>query len=156
MCRSVRNEKETLHSDSPAFETAATRSGVDIHDIPGRTIGYLHPKREVILVRTAGAAAIVRFRFACVLQRFTLYRVESSLHSEAATRTGGEGRRLGGGKGGDRWTDRWPALVRRGVSKTPELERCILFLFCFLSSLCRSHNNNRFSLREGGNDDRQT
>jgi hypothetical protein len=46
---------------SPAFETAATSSGEDIHDIPGRIRGYLHPKREVILVRTAGTAAIIVF-----------------------------------------------------------------------------------------------
>ena len=43
---------------SPAFETAATSSGRDIQDMPGKIKGYLQPKREVILVTTAGAAAI--------------------------------------------------------------------------------------------------
>jgi hypothetical protein len=45
-----------LPHHSPALETAATNVGDDIHDIPGSNMGYLHPKREVIRVRTAGAA----------------------------------------------------------------------------------------------------
>ena len=44
---------------SPAFETAATNVGDDIHDIPGRMMGYLHPNREVMRVRTAGAVMVV-------------------------------------------------------------------------------------------------
>jgi len=44
---------------SPAFETAATSVGDDIHDIPGRTMGYLHPNREVMRVRTAGTVAVI-------------------------------------------------------------------------------------------------
>lgn len=49
---------ETAVIISPAFETAATSSGRDIQDMPGKIKGYLHPKREVILVTTAGAAAM--------------------------------------------------------------------------------------------------
>lgn len=49
---------------SPAFETAATSSGRDIQDMPGKIKGYLQPKREVILVTTAGAAAISVWRCA--------------------------------------------------------------------------------------------
>ena len=41
--------------DAPAFETAATRLWSEIQLIPGRTIGYLHPKRDVILVRIDAA-----------------------------------------------------------------------------------------------------
>ena len=35
---------------SPAFETAATRVGSEIQLIPGRTMGYLHLKSDVIRV----------------------------------------------------------------------------------------------------------
>jgi len=40
----------------PAFETAATRVGSEIQLIPGNTMGYLHPKRDVIRVRMEAAA----------------------------------------------------------------------------------------------------
>jgi hypothetical protein len=43
------------HINSPAFETAATNVGEDIHDMPGSKIGYVHPNSDVIRVRTAGA-----------------------------------------------------------------------------------------------------
>ena len=35
----------------PAFETAATNSGVEIQDIPGNIRGYWHPNSFVIRVR---------------------------------------------------------------------------------------------------------
>mmetsp|Transcript_13538 Transcript_13538/g.18574 ORF Transcript_13538/g.18574 Transcript_13538/m.18574 type:complete len:108 (-) Transcript_13538:132-455(-) len=45
----------------PAFETAATNSAVDIHDIPGKIRGYWHPKRDVMRFFMAGnlVAAVV-------------------------------------------------------------------------------------------------
>eukprot|EP00984_Skeletonema_dohrnii_P000183 scaffold59_cov133-Skeletonema_dohrnii-CCMP3373.AAC.8 len=42
----------------PAFDTAETRVGSDIQDIPGRMRGYLHPKSDVMRVRMAGAAMV--------------------------------------------------------------------------------------------------
>jgi hypothetical protein len=44
----------------PAFEIAATSSGVDIHDIPGKTSGYLHPNILVILVLTEAMFVLLR------------------------------------------------------------------------------------------------
>jgi hypothetical protein len=71
---------------------------VDIHDIPGRMIGYLHPKSEVILVRTAGAAAIVI--------SFCLRLHNVNLTSWESLRSGGdeEGRRAASGA--------WRAVAR--------------------------------------------
>ena len=46
----------------PALDTAATNSGVDIQDIPGRTIGYLHLNKEVIRVETVAAVMVEDFR----------------------------------------------------------------------------------------------
>lgn len=43
----------------PAFETAATSSGVLIHDIPGSTTGYLQLKSFVIRVVTLMMVGIV-------------------------------------------------------------------------------------------------
>jgi hypothetical protein len=82
--------KRKAQLNSPAFETAATSAGVDIHDIPGRTIGYLHPKREVILVRTAGAAAAIVISFG--LRRNINFSVGAP--ALEATRSAGNGRRL--------------------------------------------------------------
>jgi len=49
----------TYNYELPAFDTAETRVGSDIHDIPGRMRGYLHPKSDVMRVRMAGAAIMV-------------------------------------------------------------------------------------------------
>ena len=46
----------------PALDTAATNSGVDIQDIPGRTIGYLHLNKEVIRVETVAAVMVEDFK----------------------------------------------------------------------------------------------
>jgi len=50
----------------PALETAATSSGVEIHDMPGSMSGYLQPSMLVILVRIAGAAMLTVV-FVCLL-----------------------------------------------------------------------------------------
>jgi len=43
----------------PALETAATSSGVEIQDMPGRMMGYLHLNKEVIRVGTEAVAVMV-------------------------------------------------------------------------------------------------
>jgi hypothetical protein len=43
----------------PAFDTAATNSGVEIQLIPGSTSGYLHLRSAVMRVLIAGAPSIV-------------------------------------------------------------------------------------------------
>lgn len=45
---------------SPALETADTSVGSEIQLIPGRTMGYLHPKRVVMRVRIDAAVMIVK------------------------------------------------------------------------------------------------
>ncbi len=49
----------------PALDTAATRVGSDIQDMPGSTIGYLHPNKDVIRVRMAGAAEDMVAGYCC-------------------------------------------------------------------------------------------
>mmetsp|Transcript_8884 Transcript_8884/g.21934 ORF Transcript_8884/g.21934 Transcript_8884/m.21934 type:complete len:239 (-) Transcript_8884:25-741(-) len=52
----------------PALETAATRAGVEIHDIPGSTMGCSHPKTLVIrveMVRMVVLAALVEVDAFC-------------------------------------------------------------------------------------------
>mmetsp|Transcript_2957 Transcript_2957/g.8097 ORF Transcript_2957/g.8097 Transcript_2957/m.8097 type:complete len:264 (-) Transcript_2957:65-856(-) len=53
----------------PAFETAATSSGVEIQDIPGRTIGWSQPKRSVMRVERVfpfgGCGCLCRCRCRC-------------------------------------------------------------------------------------------
>ena len=58
----------------PALDTAATNSGVDIQDIPGRTIGYLHLNKEVIRVETVAAVMVEDFKVKMEATHITIKR----------------------------------------------------------------------------------
>jgi len=52
---------QNADNELTALETAATNSGVEIHDMPGNITGYRHFNRDVMRVLTAGDAMVKQF-----------------------------------------------------------------------------------------------